>query len=556
MKIIGWTLGIIILLIAMGVLGHRSFRNWQERRLGAQANALVTEGDLKRASLDARRILQINPESAEGCRIMARISERGGSRTAIEWRRRVVELQPGNAEDLIALARAAIKFDDQGSRDFALSRLPKAAKTTPEYQALAADMALARKDPHAAEKHLQEAVRLEPQNKEHQLRLAALQLGSPDAETAAAAKRTLTELQQEPLHRLEASRRLIQDALRGKDFEEAVTVGRQLDALPERVFDDRLLLLSALNGVVHPEVTPLLKELKAAAAETPERVADLIYWLNANQRPAAAISWAAQLPPERLTQRGVPVALADSYVAARDWQGMQRIVKEGSWGSLDFLRSALAARAARELGDRAGSGVLWSEAVKKVSANPRQALTLAEVVNRWGWRTEAVDLLWIAAKDPADGDAALQVLYNYFATDGDSQDLYRVLLHRQQFRPDDLDVQNNLAQLSLLLNLNVDRGQKLARDLFEKDSANPAYVSTYAFALHAAGDTRKAVKTMEALGAERLRHPELAAYFGIFLVAAGEGARAREFLDLGETATLLPEERALVEKARRTVAQR
>ena len=42
---------------------------------------------------------------------------------------------------------------------------------------------------------------------------------------------------------------------------------------------------------------------------------------------------------------------------------------------------------------------------------------------------------------------------------------------------------------------------------------------------------------------------------GVILATAGD-ARAAEFLDLGEKALLLPEEKALVEKARRSLAQR
>ena len=140
-KILAWTLGILIFLIAGGVLGYKQFHKWQERRLVAQANALVNQKDLKRASLDARRILQINPESVAGHRIMARISEDSGSRAAIDWRRRVVDLEPGNAADIIALARAGIRFNDKAARDYALSRLPESAKNSTEYHALAADLA-------------------------------------------------------------------------------------------------------------------------------------------------------------------------------------------------------------------------------------------------------------------------------------------------------------------------------------------------------------------------------------------------------------------------------
>ncbi|HEX8280085.1 MAG TPA: hypothetical protein VF551_01805 [Chthoniobacterales bacterium] len=215
-----------------------------------------------------------------------------------------------------------------------------------------------------------------------------------------------------------------------------------------------------------------------------------------------------------------------------------------------------AARAHRELGNEPDSAGQWSEAIKKVSSNSKQAITLAEIVGKWGWRNESIELLWVAAKDPATGDAALRTLYQYFAKNGSTQDLYRVLLHRQEFHPDDRDVQNNVAGLSLLLGLNVDRAQKAARDLYEKEPTNAAYVSTYAFALHTQGDTKKALQAMNQLTPEQLHQPEVAAYYGIILAAAGDHARAAEFLDLGEKAGLLTEERTLLEKARRTLARR
>lgn len=555
-KIIAWMLGVIIFLIATGVLGHRSYRAWQERRLVAQANALVNEGNFKRASLDARRILQINPESAEGCRIMARIGERTASRVAIDWYRRAIALAPDNADDLIALARAALRFEDKASLDYALSKLPEAARTTAPYHLLAADLAQARGDAAEAEQHLGEAARLQPEDKSVALRFATMQMASQDLALRAQGLQTLASFQNDPRWKREVTQRLLEDALRRKDFGEAVTLGRQLDALPERTLAERLLLLAALHGALDAGFTPFLRELQDASAANPEQVAQLLYWLNANQMPAAAIAWATQLPSDVFGHKGAAIALSDSYVAAGDWSGVQRLMKTSNWGSVNFLRDALAARAHRELGHAPQAQAEWQEAVKKVSADPKEALTLAEIVQKWGWRDEAIELLWVAAKDPAMGDSALQALYDYFAKTGATRDIYRVLLHRHELRPEDRNVQNNVAQLSLLLNLNAERGQKLAADLYQKEPTNPVYLSTYAFALHSAGDTKKALQVMSALSEEQLRRPEFAAYYGIFLAAAGEAARASEFLDLGENAALLSEERALVEKARRAVARR
>ena len=64
------------------------------------------------------------------------------------------------------------------------------------------------------------------------------------------------------------------------------------------------------------------------------------------------------------------------------------------------------------------------------------------------------------------------------------------------------------------------------------------------------------LKILETLTPEQLHTPEIAAYYGVLLTAAGDQARAVEFLDLGEKATLLPQEKVLLEKARRSLAPR
>ena len=555
-KILAWIFGVIIFLSVGGVLGYKQFHRWQERRLVAQANALVDQNDVKRASLDARRILQINPDSAPGCRIMARIAEKAGSRTAIEWRRRVADLEPGNVADLIALARAAIRFDDQGSRDFALGKLPESAKSTTEYHALAADLAALNRDSSQTETHLREAVRLDPTNKDNQLRLAALQLASQDASVREEARAMLLQLQKDALVRRPSTRALAEDALRRREFTEALTLTRQLDSFPEKTFEDRLLLLTAMHGSLDAGFTPLLQELQAAAAENPEQVGALIAWLTGQQMPAAAIGWGSRLPSEMLGNKAVAMAMADAYISARDWQGMQRLVKSGNWGTLDFLRNALAMRAAREQGNESDAATQWAEALKKVNAAPKQAITLAEVIERWGWQKEVVELLWIAAKDPGVGDDALRALYKFYAKTNATQDLYRVLMRREEYQPNDYNVKNNIAILSLLLNLNLERAQRLAKDLHEREPKNPIFSSTYAFALHSRGDTKKGLAVLNELPPDQLRQPEIATYYGILLAAAGEHAKAAEYLDASEKAGLLPEEKALVDKARRTLAQR
>jgi cytochrome c-type biogenesis protein CcmH/NrfG len=554
-KFLLWGIVPVVFVSIGSVIGLQQYRAWQKRRLVAEADALVNEGDYRRASLDARRILQIDRDNAEACRIMARVSEKAGSRGALDWRRRVMELGKATPHDLILLARVAVEFDDRATMDVALAKLPASAKQTAEYHALMAEIAFAQRDATEMERQLSEAVRLEPANKDYQMKLAAFHLTSPDPELRAKGKQTLAEMQKDPRLRRDATRSLTEDALRQNMTLSALELARQLNSFPEKTFADRLLLLTALDAAKDNGFSAWLEEMKTFSADDAERAAALLTWLNMHRRQSEAIAWSAKLDPEIAREKIVKVSLSDSYVAAKDWPGLQRLVASGDWGPVDFLRVALQARALRELGSEAESAAQWNEAMKKVAGDSRQALTLAETVGKWGWRTEAIELLWIVAKDPVKGDDALKTLYRYFAKNDDTENLYRVLLHQVELHPDDPNIENNFAQLSLLLDLNSDRGQKAAREVYEKDKKNPAYVSTYAFAVYLEGDAQEALEILETLGPEQLRKPEIAAYYGIILAATDDHTRAAEYLDLGAKAMLLPQEKALIEKARRSLAQ-
>src|SRR4029077_17431747 len=158
---------------------------------------------------------------------------------------------------------------------------------------------------------------------------------------------------------------------------------------------------------------------------------------------------------------------------------------------LDYMRNALAARALREAGQARESSQQWNEAIDKVSARSEKIFGLTELARKWGWENEALDLWWLAAKDPSNAEKTLRMLYDFYAARRDTQELYRVLVHLEKVRPGDAAVRNNLAQISLLLNLNVDRACRLAREVYEQEPKNVDYASTYAFSRYLQGDLKK-----------------------------------------------------------------
>jgi tetratricopeptide (TPR) repeat protein len=174
---------------------------------------------------------------------------------------------------------------------------------------------------------------------------------------------------------------------------------------------------------------------------------------------------------------------------------------------------------------------------------------LARTVAGWGWENETVELLWGLSRTHEMRRDALQQLYGTYAQKGDTAGLYRVLVRAAELTPDDPMVQNNLAQVALLLDVDHERARKLAADVVAKEPANPAYVSTLAYSLYTQGDVAGAVAAFERLPLEQLEFAPIALYYGIVLSTTGQKEKAQQYLERGAKAFMLPEEKALFEKA-------
>jgi hypothetical protein len=85
--------------------------------------------------------------------------------------------------------------------------------------------------------------------------------------------------------------------------------------------------------------------------------------------------------------------------------------------------------------------------------------------------------------------------------------------------------------------------------------ANAAYATTYAYSLLTKGNAKEAAQIMNTLTEEQLRDPAVSAYYGICLAALRD-EKARGFLETGQQAMLLPEEKKLVDKALASLSPR
>jgi hypothetical protein len=240
--------------------------------------------------------------------------------------------------------------------------------------------------------------------------------------------------------------------------------------------------------------------------------------------------------------------MADCYAAASDCAGLRQWTRKFGWKDLEYLRHAYLASAHRSCGDTREADLEWAKALQAAN-NVNAVMTLQRAAAKWGWKNESVELLWQIAKDRGEGKGALATLNKYYTEREDTNNLYKVSSRLLQISPNDPGIKNNFAQLSLLLGINTEAAEAMAKQLHQQTPKDPNFASTYAFALYVRGDWRGALKIMNSLSADDLRRPDIAAYYGIFLAAGSDRSKAPSFLELGRQAKLLPEEQALVEKA-------
>jgi Flp pilus assembly protein TadD len=411
-------------------------------------------------------------------------------------------------------------------------------------------LASARKNSAEAKNEFGKALRLAPNDESYQMEYALACLEQPVATEREEGLRILEKLRGSPAQRSAATRSLFLDGVAHRhDPQELRSLARDLQSYPEALFTDRLLYLDVLRRLRDSEYAIYLTNIEKDASSKPANLAALLSWMSANDLSLIAIDFAKPLPAKILNEWPVPWAMAEAYAKISDWTALEKLTTNANWDQFDFLRRAFLTRALRSESNAVATGREWAEAVKSASAQSQSLLLLTRIIYDWGWKSESIDLLWQLAKYPEVQFEALHTLYLHYAKAHDTQGLHRVLSRLNEIDPGDLKVQNNLAQISFLLNVDPERARKRVSNLYGKEPSNAAYVSTYAFSLYANGDVKGALSVMTTLREDQLQEPPLAAYYGIFLAASGEKMKAREYLERGKQADLLPEEKALVDKA-------
>jgi tetratricopeptide (TPR) repeat protein len=539
----------VLAFAVTALLAYRLYKRSEPDLLVRGARELLAKKDYTGAILDARRALQINPASADACRIIASILESIGNAEAIDWRRRVLRLAPDSLDDKLALAATALRLNQPYVAGEALELISDRDKRCVAYESTAGAVAVANEDFAAASRHYEEALRIDPNSESNRFNCANALLRSPIPGERETGLQILERLRTSAKFAPLSLRALTTDLAAHNQLLDAQKFSSELQSNPGVEFSDKLNHLDLLQATGSAEFRTFLHSLEQQASIEPANVGMLMAWMARRQFAGEAITWGKQLPSKAISNSQTGANLANCYIAIGDWEGLKGIVAGLTWGDAEYLRHAYLARAMKELGDADGFRKEWRFSESAAANQSDDLRTLIRLVDSWGWKDLIKELLVRAAQANREQEWALFLLYQIYAQEGNTRQMCWAAAKARVVDPTNESAENNFAMLSLLLKNDVDRATELARALYSKQPTNPVFTSTYAYALHLAGRTQDALRIMSVLRTDQLRDPSIAAYYGIFLAASGAHAEAAGFLELAKKATLLPEEKQLVASA-------
>ena len=553
MKTLYLALGILVAVAIGAWLSRPAYKHWKQGRCVKQAHGFIARDDYRNAALAARQALTLNPANLEATRIMAEVVDKTRSPGAIAWRQRLVELEPESVTNRLRLAEASLVAGQMLLASQSLLAIAPTNRDTVSFQEMAAMIALATNNFPAAEAHYVEAIRLAPTNRLLQLNRAVLEMQTTNTVAAGEARKRLESLAEDPALRRNALNNLVSVSLRQRDVPRALGYSRQLLASPEAGFDDRLRHLTLLKDFSREDPAAFLAKLEKEAEADPRQVQALNAWLLERKMSDEANRWLESLPAKQRSPEKVTMARADVALARSNWNGLVVLLKDTKWNEVDFLRRAMLSRAFRELKQPNAAEVEWRGATQEAGELAGSAGVLARVAGAWGWQREQDDLLWSIVQRFPRETWALETLKQQYATRRDTRGLQRVYSTIAGFNPRDVIAKNNLAAISLLLNNQVSQAHQMAREVYQGNSTNEIFASTYAWSLHLQGKSAEALQVMEKLETRHLENPAIALYYGALLATNRQPQKARLYLDIATNATLLPEEMTLLQNVSATV---
>lgn len=216
----------------------------------------------------------------------------------------------------------------------------------------------------------------------------------------------------------------------------------------------------------------------------------------------------------------------------------------------DILQKAFQSHALVVKGDTQAADSAWDQALSRAESRSDLLQSLARLASKWELPQKSEATLWKLSDRPDCPKWAFDSLWTAAEKRRDSAQLFKISKLLRKADPNSVSAKNNYVWLSLLTGQEAEFPHRQAEALSNENPGNPDVAVTYALSLYKRSRIKEGVTVLASLRPEQLRAPKPAFYFGIMLAEAGEEQKAKDFIEIGSKAPLLPEEQALLAKVK------
>ncbi len=513
---------------------------WYRHNTVRLAEKWMQSGKLSYAAEAIKSAIRSSPDNPDTWRVAAEFARRVGRwKAALDYSQRAARLDPTSTSLKLDLAADALVADALPEAKGALDSIPAATRdASGRAQRIAGEIALRETRLTDACNDFRASIRLEGPAANNEIPLGSTLLASTTPAERAQGVALLEKWVPSPVAGALALRPLLVDATARHDAADMKRYALALLHHPACLISDIPKCLLALSKSDEAAYQATLADLEKVHRSSPEKAALLIGWLNQIGRSDSALAFGQTLPPPVQTTPPVAPSLFEALRLSSDWSRLLEATESEHWPSdTDFMRSAYGLLAATRLGNSRARDRDWKDLREHCEITRAHALFIGDTLYVWGLQDRALDLLWIAAKDPKTERLALETLARHYQVTRDAEGQYQVFRRLYSEHPDDPAIANNFAFFAALAGHEGPLALDVARRNYERHRHSIAYTSTYAFVLAHQMHSALALELIKPLKGDLDRAPGLRYTYAVVLAEMGRKDEARKIakgLDLGQ----------------------
>lgn len=541
--LVGVTALFVLAAVSVGPL-YKQIKQHRAQSHSAEALELIEKGDFKAATEKAHSAYHLFPESAEVCRVVARLYGESDPNKAVQFWQEAYKIS-GDLVDLEKVAEFALLGGQLEVANDSLLILENELRGNAGILFLRADWFLRNRQVDRALEVASKIVTLPNPPKESHFFFVQVSQFSDDPHMR---QQGLDYLRELTLRKDE----LGLDSLRNlAQFDKNTLAERQeiMQLLREHPLaepNDQLVALKLQTELPDADVEEIVAEAKSHFdLEDPAQLTELGRWLNRLRLHHETIKLVSI--EQAMKRQDLFLVRVDAMAVMNMWDEIGSVLQDKQIPIDTYLRLLFEARVGIETGSTRKADIAWTRAKLSVANEPQKLWFLANYAKRLSLFKEARSVLERLTEIPSSMRKAYEEIIRLEQKQGETRRLRDTFVKMIEVYPNDIAVVNDLAYTNLLLNENIETSFSEASRLV---SVNPEYLAnriTLALAYYRLEKNENALSILKNVDVdwEQVKVGWRAIYAAI-LRDGGHETEAQSVLLGIDPSMLLPEEKRLL----------